>query len=48
MRNDGASALVVSCYGSFDDIAKTVTTHVAVKDPNTGKIVFDESFTCPK
>lgn len=48
MRNDGSSAQVVSCYGTYDETAKTVTTHVRVTDPMTDEVVFSKSFTCPK
>jgi hypothetical protein len=48
MRNEGASAQVVECKGTFDDSAKTVTTTVVVKDPLTDEVVFERSFTCPK
>lgn len=48
MRNDGSSAQVVSCSGTYDDSNKTVTTHVRVTDPITGEVVFNKSFTCPK
>ena len=48
MRNDGNSVRVVSCYGTYDETANTVTTHVRVIDPMTGEVVFYKSFTCPK
>jgi hypothetical protein len=48
MRNNGASAQVVSCTGSYDDKAGTVTTFVRVMNPSTGEVVFHQSFTCPK
>ena len=48
MRNDGNSVQVVSCSGTYDETANTVTTHVRVTDPMTGEVVFHKSFTCPK
>ena len=48
MRNDGRSFQVVSCSGTYDETANTVTTHVRVTDPMTGEVVFNKSFTCHK
>lgn len=48
MRNEGESIQVVQCHGTFDDTDGTITSHVTVYDPNTGEVVFDQSFTCNK
>jgi hypothetical protein len=46
-RRSGSSQQVVSVTG-VEDNNKRLFTHVEVRDPNTGKLVFDDIFVTDK